>query len=196
MLNYNFFNMKPIITFFMSFILSYIVTGQQFQDEKEYQADNNTYKCRYRVSQSLGIHFFTFTNTQNVLQNMNTGIRGTPSKMPGIESNRKLLELLYEVYGGKEKMQAMGSETIDLYCYIGMDFSVKELRITLSSETENIKTTILQVEAIENLVKERIRFIFDRESPYYTNALYDTSSSHSYIISEIPAARPASAAAR
>lgn len=177
--------MKTFNIILISLILSSVVEGQPYQNDKEYKTENNTYKCKYKYSISLGLHFYEFTNTKNVLENMNAGLRGDPPS-PLVESKRKLLELLCEVYGGKEKMQTMGSEAIGLYCYVGMDFTVKEMRITVSSDTEQPKTTIFQVEAIEKLMKERIRFVFDRDSPYYSNALYDTQG-YRYTISEIPA---------
>ena len=116
---------------------------------------------------------------------MNPKIRGYEA--PKFDSEFKLLELLYEVYGGKEKMQLMGSESIQLFYYIGMDFTVKELKIEfITYESEKLKTTIFQMEAIENLMKERIRIIFNRKSPLYRDAIYTTSYSKLYTISKIP----------
>ena len=172
------------ITFLMSFALSSVVSGQSYKDGKEYKAQNNTYKCKYDTYKDF--HYFEFSNTKNVLENMNSGIRGYSSKSPVVESKRKVLELLYDVYGGNEKMQAMGVEVIDLYFYVGMDYKAKELKITISSDTKYPKTTIFQVESIENLLKEHIRFIFERESPLYRDALYETMSFYPLTISEIP----------
>ncbi|MDR2038943.1 MAG: hypothetical protein LBQ60_13555 [Bacteroidales bacterium] len=170
---------------FFSVMLSYVVTGQPYQDDREYKAKNNTYKCRYSIAKSDGHHFYEFTNTRNVLKNTKSGLIGY-SPLPVLESKRKLMELLCEVYGGKEKIQMMGSEEIDLYFYVGMDSRVRELRITVSSDTEVPKTTIFQVETIENLIRERIRFVFDRNSFYYRNAIYLIGGPIAFTISEIP----------
>ncbi|MDR1172622.1 MAG: hypothetical protein LBL24_09230 [Bacteroidales bacterium] len=176
--------MKTFVTFFVSIMLSSVVAGQPYQGGKEYKAKSNTYRCEYGIAKSNGRHFYGFTNTKNIMKNMNSGLREY-APLPVLESQQKLIELLCEVYGGKEKMQAMGSEMIHFYFYVGMDFKVKEMRITVSSDTEQPKTTILQVEAIENLVKERIRFVFERDSPYYRDAIFNTASG-AYTISEIP----------
>lgn len=109
---------------------------------------------------------------------------GREREDPREESRRKLLELLCEVYGGKEKMQAMGDEEIFLYYYIGVAPGVLELRITISTEGEP-KTTIFQVEAIEKLIKERMSFIINRKDPAYRNALYTTYFNR-FLISKIP----------
>jgi hypothetical protein len=178
--------MKTFVTFFVSMMLSSFAAGQPYRDGVEYKAENNTYRCRYS-NDSRGRHYYEFKNTKNVLEHKNAGILGEgPGKLPSMESKWKLLELLCEVYGDKEKMQTMSSETVHLYFYIGMDSKVKEMRITFSTDAEYPKTTIFQLETIENLTKERIRFVFDpKYSPYYRNALYETSSVL-YKISEIP----------
>ena len=179
--------MKTFITFtvLMSLTLSYVALGQPYKDGVEYQTSKNAYRCQYSVSQYDGNHYYGFTNTKNVLRSMHPGHDGW-GDTPKIISERRLLNLLYEVYGGKEKMQIMGKETIDMLFYIGMDFRVKELVISISSDKENICTSIIQVEDIENLIKENIRFIFDRNDPTYRNAIYVIQAGFSYVISEIP----------
>jgi hypothetical protein len=154
-----------------------------YQDGRVYSAKKNTYKCSY--SRSQGRHHYTFINTRNVLAKINSKTRGEDFEAKRLDSERKLLELLYEVYGGKEKMQAMGGEKIEFRFYIGMDFKVKELEITLITESENPKTTLLQMDAIEWMINKHIRFIFNRESPLYDYAIY-TDAGRSYTISEIP----------
>jgi len=158
-------------------MLSFVVTAQPYQGDREYKSQNNTYRCRISSTESFrasvrsrgfeptwstgpNYYFYTFSNVNNVL-------RGTPT-MPGVEggwppaavfeSQRKVLELLSEVYGGKEKMQAMGDEMITLDFVVGMDGRVKEVQICIRSLNENIKTTLHQVDAMEQLIKERIRF--------------------------------------
>ena len=178
--------MKTFITILMTLTLSSVAMGQAFRDGIEYKAQNNSFRCKYVYSSELGLHFYEFTNFNNVLKDMDPKIRGSFPPEPIIESYRKLFELLYEVYGGRAKMRAMGSESITIDFYIGMDFKTKEVRITLSSETEGIKTTVAQVEAIEELIKERIRFTFDRDHPSLRDAIW-LSAFNSFIISEIPA---------
>ncbi len=155
-----------------------------YQDGKAYPAKIHTYKCRYESSQ--GRHYYTFINTRNVLANISSKIRGDDTgKAKTPDSERKLLELLCEVYGGKEKMQAMGNEKIELHCYVGMDFKAKEFAITLITDSKNPKTTILQLETIVWMINKHIRFIFNRESPQYDYAIY-TDTWLSYTISAIP----------
>ena len=193
--------MKTFIIYCMLSALSSMVCGQIYQDGKEYQTENNMYRCHVTSTESFrnsfrnqgveptwskgpSYYWYAFTNTQNVLEGTPTGVRGIDN--PGVNSERKLLELLCEVYGGKEKIKSMGSERISFRFYFGMDLKVKELKITVSSEYEDIKTTVLQLETIENLVKERIYGIFNHESPQYRDAIYTIySGGYMYPISQI-----------
>lgn len=198
-------NMKTHITFFILTMLSIVVTAQTFQNGREYKAQNITYKCRVSSTEShrssvrsKGIEptwstgpnyfFYQFSNVNNVLRGTNPMPAGTeygitaPSAV--FESERRLLELLKEAYSGKEKMQTMGDEVISLDFCVGMDGKVKEVQICIYSLNENIKTTLLQVEAMERQIKERIRFnvYTDRSN---ANAIW-TLAHVGYTISVIP----------
>ncbi|MDR1154174.1 MAG: hypothetical protein LBL04_05635 [Bacteroidales bacterium] len=171
--------MKPFVTFFVSIMLSSVVAGQPYQGGREYKAKNNTYRCEYGIAKSNGRHFYGFTNT-NTKNDIFNGWRKT--KISDMASERRFFEILYEVYGGKEKMQTMKSETIALDLYIvggffanwGMMHNVEELKIVITSETDSPQTTIDQVEAIENLVNG---CLFSDEDKYTWGP---------YTISEIP----------
>ena len=181
--------MKISILFLYALLLLSDAVGQQFISG-ENEAANNMYVCKITQAVNIpflgGIHnYYTLTNVQNVLKNQHSGM--LIEDLPKIESNRKLFELLYEVYGGKEKMQEMGSEKISFRFYIGMDHRVKEICITITTQEEP-KTTIYQIEKIENLIKERIRFNFDSESPNYRDATYNFNISEVILISGIPEA--------
>ena len=181
--------MKTIILFIAALTLAFATKGQSFQ-EGEIRAHKNAYMCRISqtVSSSRNAYhmdnkvLYEFTNTENVLHNHITGMLGPDP--PAIVSNRLLLELLYEVYGGREAMQAMDDEKIHFLFFIGMDHRVKEIRITIST-TKLPVTTIYQVETIENVIKERIRFDFDTRKPTYRDAIYNISSSE-WVLSKIP----------
>ena len=169
-----------------------VVTGQPYQNG-EFKAKNNTYSCKIGEIVPLPRNFYLksddkyyqFFNTKNVLRDQESGLLAKEVVLPKIDSERKFFELLCEVYGGKEKMEAMGPEKIHINCWIGMDHIVKEVKITVKTPEKPI-TTIFQVEAIENLVKERIRFDFDRECFVYRYAIYTKQETKYYTISEIP----------
>ena len=73
------FYMKTFITFLISLMLCPVIWGQPYQDGMEYQAKNHIYKCRYKVGESNGRHYYTFTNTKNVLEDMDSKLRGSES---------------------------------------------------------------------------------------------------------------------